>query len=151
LDDVDNATVLGSRIAPFLNGYSEIIEKNIFQVQGLISSLASSTTNVSEHHITTVVKEAFIANDTKFNAESALRWANGFEFPLEVWSRDNAKLLELGNNFPALIRFRQNERKNERLNLNSVHNLNLSESVWKDRLLTIADGIPIITAPGGLT
>jgi len=148
LDDVDNATVLGSQIAPFLNGYSEIIEKNIFQVQGLISSLASSTTNVSESHITTVVKEAFIANDTKFNAESALRWANGFEFPLEVWSRDNAKLLELGNNFPALVRFRQNERKNERLNLNRVHNLNLSESVWKDRLLTIADGIPIITAPG---
>lgn len=120
------------------------ISKHVYK---LLRSVASSSL-VSLSHVTEIVCEAFIANDEKFNAATALRWANNFSFPEEVYLRDNNKLIELGNDFPALVRCRQNAQKGDRLNLTRVNNLNIQQSEWKNKLLTIAEGIPIITAPG---
>lgn len=124
----------------------DIVIANVGKIHSLIGRMAA-VSYVSRQQITEVIHEAFIANDTTLNESSALQWAEGFLFPPHVWSKDNDKLIELENNFPALISFRQAESKYKRLNLSRVHNLQLRESVWKKRLITIADGIPIITAP----
>ena len=127
--------------------HRELMERNISRVHEIIQNV-SAASNVAMLQISNVIEEAYMANDTKFNAASALAWAKGFSFPWEVWSRDNAKLIELGNDFPALVKCRQLEKKAERLNLERVNGLNIQESIWKDRLIDIANGIPIITAAG---
>ena len=152
LSSVDTTTLdktihLNSQEISFPLEVRDLVNKNVGQIHGLIGALSASS-NVSRQQITRVVEESFMANDAKFNATSALKWANDFSFPWELWSRDNAKLLELNSDFSALVRFRQQERKLNRLNSVRVKNLNLEDSIWKERLLAIADGIPIITAPG---
>jgi len=122
-----------------------LVDKNIADIVPLLRDLSLSS-KISVHQMTKVVVESFIANDMRFGAASAIRWANGFSFPWNVWTRDNAKLIELGNDFSALVRFRQRENKADRFNLRRVVELNLQESIWKERMLTIAEGIPIITA-----
>lgn len=123
------------------------MDKNTLAIRRLIETIASSCC-VSNDQIKWVVDEAYMAHDTHFNAATALSWAGGFTFPWNVWTNDNAKLIELGNDFPALVRFRQRERKGDRLNVDRVNRLGIKNSIWKERLLSIANGIPIITAPG---
>lgn len=46
------------------------------------------------------------------------------------------------------MKLRQEISREGRLNLSRVINLDIAESEWKNRLLAMASGIPILTAPG---
>ena len=98
--------------------------------------------------IVALLEEAFCENDQRFSEDTALRWADDFKFPYEVYTTDLADFIRLDRDLGLLAKLRQEVSQGDRLSLSRVNGLNLADSEWKERLFKMADGIPIITAPG---
>ena len=103
---------------------------------------------VNSEKIMTLLKDAFYENDVKFTEARALQWAGGFKFPAEVYSKDLSDLMGVNGDLEELGRLRQDISRDTRLNINRVNDLQINDLTWKDRLIKMASGIPILTAPG---
>jgi len=141
--------VSGSRLPGLLaTADNDRIMQELAKAQVLATQLSSGLgMEVDEPIITCLLNEAFHENDQRFSEASALLWANSFKFPYDVYTRDLNDFLRLNKDLPSLVRLRQDVTRDERLNVARVQNLGIADSEWKARLLAMASGIPILTAP----
>lgn len=49
-----------------------------------------------------VVREAFYAMDAEYNERTAIKWAQGYQFPADIGTRDLRDLIQCGN-YPQTI------------------------------------------------
>lgn len=129
------------------NGLENRVIKDLLRVQPFLDVLTGSDSDVEKGRVVRLLAEAFSENDKRFSEASALAWAANFEFPAAVYTTDLDAFNRFDRDLIALVRFKQDEFREDRLNLARVRELKLEDSVWKDRLVRMASGIPILTAP----
>lgn len=121
--------------------------RDLSVVQNIAGQLTGKL-DVEIKPILAILEESFYENDQRFSEATALQWADNFSFPLEVYTTDLNDFIRGGNDLSSLVKLRQEVSREGRLNHSRIINLKIAESEWKTRLLSMASGIPILTAPG---
>lgn len=102
---------------------------------------------VEKQEILKLVEEAYRSADDEYGEAEAITWADGFVFPQGLGERDAGDLASEGGNLASLVRKRHRAMPS-RLSCATV----LEHVPWSDpdfdALMSIADGIPIVTASG---
>ena len=91
------------------------IGERIDELTGLVRELYPST-QFAREEVRTVVEDAYKVADVIFGEEEAIRWGEGFEWPAEVFTRDDALAEACGFDLEAMARKRMEEMLPDRLN-----------------------------------
>ena len=103
--------------------------------------------HVSEREVRDVVTCAYIAADDDYGELEAVHWGGNFVFPEGVGDRDAVRLNELGGDLSALTRERHLLMASiGRLSVHSIHATIRPSDPDFDLLLSLVEGIPIVTA-----
>ena len=92
-------------------------------------------------------EEASAAEKTLLTLEKANEAAEGFEFPPDIASSDEAKFASVGWDFTALARLRISELAKDRINEAAIRTHIDPADPDFERLLTISRGVRVATAP----
>jgi len=133
-------------------GSTASMEEKVEELTGLVRELYPST-RFGRTDIRTVVEEAYKVADVIFGEEEAIRWGEGFEWPAEVFKRDDALAEACGFDLEAMARKRMEEMLPDRLNDARVRAMVPPDDPDFDRLLDLVEGMRVMTgddyAPSG--
>jgi hypothetical protein len=112
----------------------------------LFPSLATDSSLKEE--MSDFTSEACKRCDKDYGESEAIKWAQGFQINPEILVRDSADLLRHENNFCSLVTERLANLSPNRLSRDRIlRNISL-DNPERERLLLLADGVPILTADG---
>jgi len=119
LEKVESASILLSRLLPNLGDRGVEVDK--------------------------LVGEAFASGCDVYGELEALRWANGFKFPLNVTDRDRIDLENLDYDLIALVKRRQKDISAKRMTLESIQRISQDDPDF-GRLKELVEGLRIFVA-----
>ena len=120
------------------------IGERIDELTGLVRELYPST-QFAREEVRTVVEDAYKVADIIFGEEEAIRWGEDFEWPAEVFTRDDALAEACGFDLEAMARKRMEEMLPDRLNEARVRAMVPPDDEDFDRLMDLVGGIRVMT------
>ena len=120
------------------------IGERIDELTGLVRELYPST-QFAREEVRTVVEDAYKVADVIFGEEEAIRWGEGFEWPAEVFTRDDALAEACGFDLEAMARKRMEEMLPDRLNEARVRAMVPPDDEDFDRLMDLVGGMRVMT------
>ena len=95
-----------------------------------------------------ILRRAEDSVNSKHTIESAIEWADGFEFPIGVGQQDALDLEVLGGDLAALVRLRQSQIPHVRISKQRLVDLWDRSDPDFELLCSFAeDGVPVLTDP----
>jgi len=100
----------------------------------------------SEEEVRSVVEEAYRTADGNYGEEAAEAWGADFEWPEDVRVRDDGLAERCGFNLEAMAKAQHAERAAERLSEDRIRRLVPGDDPDRGRLLSLAQGMTVLTA-----
>ena len=144
---VEDALMVESSIKNRLAEYGLVDKVNAatLLLKSLLPSLSVRTEEVEK-----LIGETFASGSDVYGEIKALRWAEGFEFPLDVTDRDRIEFEQLDYNLIDLVKRRQKEIGAKRMSLETISRIShqdpdyglLEKLVEGLRIFVAADFVP---------
>lgn len=99
-------------------------------------------------NITDIVQEAYRANDTNYNIQDAVKWADGFTIPKDAIANDYGLLRAAGLSFDKMVEIRFRQLLFSRLNRDRIEATISADNPDKARLLDLANGMQVPVPTG---